>query len=35
MLFHKRTKKIINAFWLVVAILVMISMVLLYTPFWR
>lgn len=31
-LFHKKTKKIINAVWGVVAILVAISMVLFFAP---
>jgi len=31
-LFHKRTKKVINAIWVVVAILVILGMVLFFAP---
>lgn len=35
MLFHKKTKSILNAVWTVVAVLVIASMVLLYFPVFR
>lgn len=31
-LFHKRTKKVINGIWVVVAILVILGMVLFFAP---
>jgi hypothetical protein len=35
MLFDKRHKGKVKAVWMVLAVLIMVSMVLLYTPFWQ
>lgn len=35
MLFDKRHKGKVKAIWLVLCVLIMISMVLLYTPLWK
>jgi len=35
MLFDKKTKKAIKTIWTIVAVLIILSMVMLYTPFWK
>ena len=33
MLFHKKTKKALNVVWIILTILMILGMILLYTPF--
>ena len=35
MLFHKKTRKALNVVWIILTILMILGMILLYTPFGR